>query len=235
MDTEKEKKLIIGISASAGAFLIIAGTITAYILSRPVKIPDAQKDPDGARKLLSSKDFQKLTPQQQNDFVRSMRPRRRPTREEMEKNRKAMENMSPEERRIMQANMRKVFMRQEEERLNKFFKMSKAEQLAELDRRIAERDRMRERMRQNRQRNANPRQNNIQRAGNNSNNTSAQQPQNGSPNNSQQTNNEQNNNRRRRPSAQMRREFEASISPATRAKMQQYWQMERLRREGKLK
>ena len=129
--------------------------------------------------------------------------------------RKDFEKMSPDERRTMMQNMQKVRMRAEEERLDKFFKMSKQEQIAELDRRIAEQDKRREEFRKRRAQRQQTQQN--------------QQGQN------QNNNNNQNRPPRQRPNAQMRRDFEASMSPAARAKMQQYRQMERMRREGKLK
>ena len=231
-DTDKKKKIIIISAISLGSLAIIAGAVFAWLALRPVKVPDPQKDPDAARKLLASKDFNKLTPKQQNDFVRSFRPTRRPSRAEMESARKAMQSMSPEQRRTMMENTRKVFMRQQEERLDRFFKLSKKEQIAELDRRIAEQDKRRaefQRRRAQRSRNQNQSDNNNQQ----SQVKKDQQPNQQNPQNAQSQNN--NNNHRRRPSAQMRREFESNMSPSLHSKMQQYRQMERLRRQKKLK
>ena len=219
MDSSKKKKITI-ISAIAGAIILIAAGAIVFILNRPVKVPDPQSG-KAARDFLASDKFRKLTPQQQSNFVRRMRPARRPTPAEMQQMRKEMQAMSPEKRRAMRDNMRRVFMREQEERLDKFFKMSKAEQLAELDRRIAEQDKRRA-QRQNQRRNNN----NTQNAAANANNNPPAQTA---------ANNQNNNQRRRRPTAQMRREFESAISPAARAKYQQYRQMERLRRQGKLK
>ncbi len=223
MDSDKKKKIIVAVSIISGIVIVIAGGICAYLALRPVKVPDPQKDPQAARKFISSKHFQTLTPQQQNNFVRNMRPAQRPIRAQMDAARKDFEKMTPDERRTMMQNMRKVHMRAEQERLDKFFKMSKKEQLAELDRRIAEQDKRREEFRKRR---AQQRQNQqAQKA-----------PQQGQTPQTQTSNNNTNNqNSRRRPSAQMRREFEASMSPAARAKFQQYRQMEHMRREGKLK
>ena len=238
MDQDKKEKIIVASSVTAGALIIIAGGIYAYIATRPVKIPDPQKDPKAARALLSSKDFSKLSKEQQAKFIRDMRPRQRPTREQMEQGRKEMQSMSEEQRRMMMQNMRKVQAREMEERLDKFFKMSKKEQLAELDRRIAESNKRRaDFQRRRQQRSNNQRSANQQPGAQNRQQPppaaagAAPAPRNNNNNNGQ----AQNNNNRRGPSAQMRREFEASMSPAARAKMQQYRQMERLRREGKLK
>ena len=59
MDQEKKKKIIVASSISAGVILLVAGGICAYVATRPVKIPDPQKDPKAARNLLASKDFNK--------------------------------------------------------------------------------------------------------------------------------------------------------------------------------
>lgn len=224
MDHDKKKK-IITISASCfGILLIAAAAVFTYIKTRPVKLPDPKAKPEEARNLLASKDFQKLTPQQQDDYVRKMRPTRRPTAEERKKMREDWQKMTDEQKKTMRENMGRVHMRRMEKDLDNFFKMSKAEQIAELDRRIEAQNKMRERMRarrQNRQRN--------QPAANQQQNQQNQQRNNANQQNSQ------NNNRRRRPSAQDRREWESNMPPATRAKFQQYHQMMRLRRQGKLK
>ena len=216
----KKKKLIISITS---AIIVIAGAICVYIANRPLKVPDPRKDPAAARKFLGSDDFDKLTPQQQTELVHSMRPDRRPTPQEMAQLRKEMESMTPEQRRKMMENMRKVRMREMDQQFDEFFRLPKAEQLKELDRRIAEQDKRRAEMAKRR--------------------AAREQSQNSSRSNTSNQNNQQttppdangNPDRPRRPNAQMRREFEADIPATTRAKMQQYRQMERLRREGKLK
>lgn len=227
MDSDKKKKIIKIASISAGSIAVAAGAVYAYIELRPVKVPDPAKDPAAARALLASDKFNKLTPKQQDDFVRSF-PRRRPSRADMD----SLRAMTPEQRRTMGANMRKVFMRQQEKRLDDFFKLSKQEQLAELDRRIAEQDKRRAEFQRRR----------AERQRNQTNRTQVQQPRQQNAQNAQNTqrtqnnqNNQNNNNQRRRPSAQMRREFESNMPPSLRSKMQQYRQMERLRREKKLK
>ena len=106
-----------------GAAVVIAGGIYAYIAFGPVKVPDPQKDPKAARNFIASKNFSKLSPQEQRDFLRNMRPRQRPTRQQMEQMRKDMQSMTAEQRSNMMQNMRKVRMREMEERLDKFFKM----------------------------------------------------------------------------------------------------------------
>ena len=229
MEQDKKKKLIIAISSASAAIIVIAGGIWFYIANRPIEIPDPQQDPAAAHKLLSSEDFNKLTPEQQVHFVRKMRPTHRPTPQEMTQMRKIMQEMSPEQRRTMMENMRKVHMREMDRQFDEFFKLPKVEQLKELDRRIAEQDKRRNEMQKRRaerdRQRAAKQQNSSASVSNNA--PDAPNPANAESNNT--------NNRPRRPNSQMRREFESNIPASTRAKMQQYRQMERLRRQGKLK
>lgn len=234
MTPDQKKKLSITLYIT-GAVILIAGGITAYILLRPVPPPDPQ-DASAARKFVASDAFRKLPPKEQSNYVRRMRPARRPTQAEMQKMRQDMQKMPPEQRRAMMENMRRVFMREQEERLDKFFKMSKAEQIAELDRRIAEQDKRRAQRQNQRRQNNQQRQNNRQTTQqNNQNQTAAPDAANNNRQPAANNNQNSNQNRRQRPSGQMRREFESAISPAARAKFQQYRQMERLRRQNKLK
>ncbi|MGE4565621.1 MAG: hypothetical protein AB7F32_12170 [Victivallaceae bacterium] len=181
----KSKRKIIAIVA--GALVVLGGALAAAIALWPVKPPDPKESLDNAVKFVASDNFKKMPKNEQFAYMESMGEDRRAVFE-------ASRNLPEADRDKFRENMGRAFMAQRTKELAEFFKKSKEEQNAELDRDIA---RMKEWEKARAARNT---------SGNN-------QPGPGGPGGG-------NRPPRTPPSAQQMRERDAASNPASRAMMQ---------------
>lgn len=183
--TAKSKKKVIAIAT--GALIVLGGAVVAAIALWPVKPPDPKDSLDNAVKFVASDGFKKMPKNEQFAYMESMGDDRRAVFE-------ASRNLPEADRDKFRENMGRAFMAQRSKELADFFKKSKEEQNAELDRDIA---RMKEWEKARAARNA---------SGNN-------QPGPGGPGGG-------NRPPRTPPTAQQMRERDAASNPASRAMMQ---------------
>lgn len=186
--TAKSKKKVIAIAT--GALIVLGGAVVATIALWPVKPPDPKDSLDNAVKFVASDGFKKMPKNEQFAYMESMGDDRRAVFE-------ASRNLPEADRDKFRENMGRAFMAQRSKELADFFKKSKEEQNAELDRDIA---RMKEWEKARAARNA---------SGNN-------QPGPGGPGGPGGGNRPP----RTPPTAQQMRERDAASNPASRAMMQ---------------
>ncbi len=192
---------------AVAAVVVLGGIVAAAICCWPVTPPDPKENQEEAAKFLASRNFGRMKPQEQRDYIRSIGGPRA-----LFRNRTAL---SESERRQAMENMRRIFAAEQAAKMRKFFAASLEEQNRMLDEDIA---RMKARRAEWEKRRAERAQREEERrkqaaAGNQQ---AAQQPP-----------------RRTPPSAQERRQREASANPTTRAQHQVYRQLMRQRQAGK--
>ncbi len=183
--------------------IISAGSAAIYILKANAVPPPGNTDE--AAKFIASKKFRSLPLEKRQEYLRKS------GRQSF----RSMRNMDEKTRRNFRSNMRSMRMAEMNQRLDRFFKMSEAEQNAQLDKDIAEMQKRMEEFARRRQQQQQQR-NGAQPGGGNNADNPPPPPGEGV--------------RRQGPSAQMRRERDAAMNPATRAKMQVY--MEKLRQRA---
>ncbi len=125
-----------------GGILALAG-----VFSGPKK--PKSDSPEDIRKFMATKQFGKLPAAQRENYIQKMRSNSREL--SREERRKQMQNMTEAQRRQMFDNMRKAFEAKREKEMMAYFKMSKAEKDAWLDKEIADMDKRMAEMRQRRQ------------------------------------------------------------------------------------
>ncbi len=125
---ETSKRKIVAISA--GALVLVGGVIAATIAFWPVKPPDPKTSMDDAVKFVASDNFKKMPAKSQFAYMESFGDDRRAVFE-------ASRQLPEADRNKFRENMGRVFMARQTRELSEFFKKSKEEQNAELDRDIA--------------------------------------------------------------------------------------------------
>ena len=215
MTTQQRYKICI-------VLLVIAliGAISATLIMKSKKKPQVAKDPvemESAeiRNYFESKEFAQLPIEQKVKFVESIPENRR--RELMRPPRPPKDGEKPQmPNQNMRQQMRKIMEYQMEQRLNAFFAASEAEQNRMLDEDINRMKKMRAEMNQRRAERQKRQQNNSGSNGGNGNNET-KRPE------------------RPKMDEQSRRDIEASMSPATRAKMRVYMEKMRQREQQQQK
>lgn len=115
-----------------GGILLTAGIVVAVIACWPVKPPDPKAAPQEALKFVASDQFKRLPVSSQLSYMESFGDNRRAFFEQSRK-------LSEPERQALRENMGRVFQARMTRDLRKFFQLSKEEQMAQLDKEIAER------------------------------------------------------------------------------------------------
>ena len=202
----RRKRWILIVIAAA---VVLGGIIVAAVYCWPVTPPDPEKNQEEAAKFLASRSFRRMNLQEQRDYIRSIGGPRA-----LFRNRNAM---SESERRQAMESMRRIFAAEQAARMRKFFAASKEEQNRMLDEDIARmKARRAEWAKRRAEREKREAERRKQAAAGNQQGTQQQQPP-----------------RRPLPSAQERRQREASSNPTTRAQHQVYRQLMRQRQAGK--
>ena len=213
----KKKYVIISVVAIVILTAIVVGCYYCFFYKEPVVVAKDPVEMESAeiRKYFGSQEFAQLPIQEKVRFFESIPENKR--RSLMRPPQPPKEGELPQRpNQNMMQQMRKIREYQMEQHLNKFFTASEAEQNRMLDEDITKMQKMRSEMNQRRaerekQRKANAENNNGGKNGNNENNR-PQRPQ---------------------MNEQARRDMEASMNPATRAKMRVYMEKMRQREQQK--
>ena len=206
------------------ALLIVAviAAVVPVVWNKIRKSPEIAKDPaemeaQEIRKYFESKEFTQLPIAEKVKFVESIPAGQRRALMRPVPPKNGERPQRPNQKMMQQ--MRKIMEYQMEQRLNKFFAASEAEQNRMLDEDIARMKQMRANMEKRRAQRMNNRNNNA----NNSTNSNLDGNTANSPERPQ----------RPQMDDQARRDFEASMNPASRAKMRIYFEKLRQREQQK--